>query len=453
MTVRDPEVLFDLRGEPELLAVADALGEVLAAPTSRRRRRWWLAGTGVAAATAAAAAVAGLLLTTTSVEPSLVDRALAAVGNEPVLHAVIRQSQEPPMTLVEISTGRRFVAPRVATTEIWFDEERALEHTITRVTGEPTQDVLLTPDGVTSESGPVWTCARIAAHPVEATRAGVNCNLSGDNGTTPRHLPEPPPTVDPALLGFVDGYRQALASGTARKIGEGIVHGQHVYWLELRLPDPDTNPRDPPADLREHVAVAADTFRPLVIRPITNGVAGSEYDVLEIGTISRADGDFSKPKLIPPQDRPSSSNVRITGELGLSRASAALGTRALSAGPEVDGLKLAAVQRQEVTTGYGRDSGVPRRVTPVVALVYGRVERNQPTTGSLVIRESTVRVAAWWLDTEPVPTGFLRISRMGWGELRVGDVYVQIMRFPFSSVADGTALAAARQLAPVPDGG
>lgn len=82
----------------------------------------------------------------------------------------------------------------------------------------------------------MWTCARIAAHPVEATRAGVSCKFSGDNGTTPRHIPETPPSVDPALLGFVDGYRQALASGSARRIGEGTVDGQHVIWLEFRLP-------------------------------------------------------------------------------------------------------------------------------------------------------------------------------------------------------------------------
>jgi hypothetical protein len=212
-------------------------------------------------------AAAALLFTATSVRPSLVDRALAAVGNEPVLHVVTRRTEPSGTTLVELSTGRKTVGPRVMETEIWFDEERALEHTITRVTGEQTQDVLSTQQSVSSESGPVWTCARIAAHPVEATRAGVSCNFSGDNGTKPRHVPEPPPIVDPALTGFVDGYRQALATGAARRIGEGTVHGRHVYWLELRLPDPDTTPGDPSVDLSKRVAVDSDTYRPLVIIP------------------------------------------------------------------------------------------------------------------------------------------------------------------------------------------
>jgi hypothetical protein len=397
--------------------------------------------------------VAGLLLTTTAAQPSLVDRALAAVGDEPVLHAVVRQRQQPDTTLVELSTGRRTAVPRVKETEIWFDEERAREHTITRVTGEQTRDELATPQGVTSESGPVWTCARIAAHPVEATRAGVSCKFSGDNGTTPRHIPETPPSVDPALLGFVDGYRQALASGSARRIGEGTVEGQRVIWLEFRLPDRYQAQGEPPADLRERVAVASDTYRPLLMRPITNGEAGPDYKVLEIGTVARADADFSEPKVIPPEERPTGANARSTGELDFAGASRVLGTRALWAGPEIEGLKLAGIQRLENTTSYGRDSGVPSRVTPVVTLIYGDVERGHPTSGSVEITESTVPVAVRWLGTKPpLPSGFLRINRMGWGELRIDDVYVQIMRFPFSTVDDDTLVAAARQLEPVPGG-
>jgi hypothetical protein len=88
----------------------------------------------------------------------------------------------------------------------------------------------------------------------------------------------------------------------------------------------------------------------------------------------------------------------------------------------------------------------------VVTLIYGGVKRTHPTTGSIEITESTVPVAVRWLDPKPVPAGFLRINRMGWGELRIGDVYVQIKRSPFSPVDDDTLLATARQLVPVPGG-
>jgi hypothetical protein len=448
MTVRDPEVLFELRREPELLAIADALGEALPAGAgSRRTRRWWLVGGAVAAMTAVAAAL--LLFAATNVQPSLVDRALAAVGEGPVLHAVIRQTGPAPTTLVELSTGRHITGRRVVTTEIWFDEERALEHTVIRTTGEQTRDELSTPEGIFSESGPVWTCSRIAAHPVEATRAGVSCNFSGENGTTPRHVPEPPPTVDPALAGFVDGYRQALASGAARRVGEGTVHGRSVYWLELRLPDPDTNPRDPRVDFRERVAVDSDTYRPLVIIPLTDGALGLAYDVLEIGTVARAEADFSKPKLVPSRG-PISIRFRVIDTIDLATASKVLGPRALWAGPEIGGQKLVAVQRQEVTTGYGPSSGVPPRVTPVVTLIYGGVERKHATRGSVEITESPVPFAVWWPDTKPMPAGYLRIARMGWGELRVGDLYVRVTRVP--SGVDRTVIDATRRLVPLPGG-
>jgi len=451
MTVRDPELLFELRREPELLAIADALGEVLSAggrPRSARRR--WLAG-GAAAAAVGAVAAAVLLFAATGVRPSLADRALAAVGDGPVLHVVTRRTVPSTATLLRLSTGRRVTPPpRVLTTEIWLDQERALEHTITRETGEPTQDTLMTPRGVTSESGPVWTCARIAAHPVEATRAHVSCDVGGENGTKPRHVPEPPPPIDPALAGFVDGYRQALASGAARKIGEGTLHGRHVFWLEFRLPDPDTNPRDPRIDFRERVAVDSETYRPLVIIPVTDGVAARPgYDVLEIGTVARGDADLSRPKLLHSR-APSSISSRVTDTIDLAQASKVLGSRALWPGPAIGGLRLVAVQRQEVTTGYGRDSGIALQVTPVITLIYGGVERRHATPGSVEITESTVPFAVWWPDTKPVPDGYLRLARMGWGELRAGGLYVRVTRVPTG--VDPTIVAAARRLAPVPGG-
>jgi hypothetical protein len=446
MTISDPEVLFELRREPELLAIADALAEALARP--RARRRGWLVA---AAAVAAALLAGGLLLRASDVQPSLADRALAAVGDEPVLHAVIRQQLNSRTALVELSSGRRIVPQRTARTEIWFDDERGLKHVITNITGEPTHDELSTPQGIISESGPVWTCARIAAHPVEATRARVSCNLSGENGTTPRHVPEDPPTIDPALAGFLDGYRAALASGAARQVGEGTLGGEHVYWLELRIPDRYHAKSDPPRDWRERVAVASDTYRPLLVRPIANGETGADYEVVEIGTLPRAEADFSKPELVKVNpEQPTSTDFRVTGELELAQASQELGTQAVWAGPELDGLRLAAVQRQEITAGWGPDSGVPPRVTPVIALIYGDVIRRHPTAGSITIIESTEPFSVWALPTMPPPPGYVSISERGWGTLRVGDVYVQVISDPLGGGVSDQVVDFARNLAPVP---
>src|SRR5437667_75871 len=77
--------------------------------------------------------------------------------------------------------------PRVLVrTEVWFDAGKKLRHTVTTKDGRVVEDVLETPEEVLSGEGPVWTCARIARHPVEATRDRVSCNFNGDNGTTPR---------------------------------------------------------------------------------------------------------------------------------------------------------------------------------------------------------------------------------------------------------------------------
>src|SRR5205823_957224 len=114
--------------------------------------------------------------------------------------------------------------PRVLVrTEVWFDAAKKLRHTVTTKDGRVVEDVLETPEEVLSEEGPVWTCARIARHPVEATRDRVSCNFNGDNGTTPRDVPETPPVLEPALATFLSGYRQALESGHAHIVGEGTI--------------------------------------------------------------------------------------------------------------------------------------------------------------------------------------------------------------------------------------
>jgi hypothetical protein len=453
MTISNHEVLLELRDEPELLAIADALAETLGATAGRprARRRVWLSAALAAAVTVTALLGAALLLRAGDVQPSLTDRALAAVGDQPVLHAIIRQRLDSRTTLVELSSGRRVAVRRTARTEIWFDDERGLKRVITSTTGEQTQDELSTPQGITSESGPVWTCARIAAHPVEATRARVSCNLSGDNGTTPRQVPEDPPSVDPALAGFLDGYRAALASGTARQVAEGTVDGQHVYWLELRIPDRYRAPGEPPRDLRERVAVASDTYRPLLVRPIANGEAGADYQVLEIGTLPRAEADFSKPKLVKPE-QPTSTDFRVTGELELAEAWHELGTQPVWAGPELDGLKLAAVQRQAITAGWRPATGVPPRVTPVLALIYGEVVRGHPTAGSITVIESTEPLSLWALPVMPPPAGYMSISEQGWGALRVGDVYVQVISDPLGGGVNDDLVDLARNLVPLPEG-
>lgn len=174
MTVRDREVLEVLRDEPELLAIADAVG----ATGPRRRRR-------LAPALAAAAAVAALVLLLVSPwsesgGPSLAGRALAAIGHRPILHSVVRYQL--PGQRVELSTGRS--EPIVRTAEMWADEQKGLLLVESRADG-----------GALSRR-------------------------------TARLAPDPGSPFGLAAL-----YRQGLEDGKLRKTAEGVVHGRNVIWV------------------------------------------------------------------------------------------------------------------------------------------------------------------------------------------------------------------------------
>jgi len=435
MTTRDLELLDLLRDEPELLAVADAVA------TTQRRRRMLRPLLAIPVLAAALIAVA-LFAPRQGSGPGLTARALAAVGDKPVLHAVVREERPVGWYLVDLSTGAR-TAPRLTVeTEMWYDRSRGLEHKVTRTNGRLTDDVLQTPDGVTSREGTVITCAWIARHPVEATRKRVSCRLDGENGTVPRNVPEPAPIVDPALAGFVSGYRDALAAGAVRKAGEGEIRGRPVYWLELTL----EQPRPPGADrdlepIRERVAVDRETYRPLLVR----AEHGVSYEVATIETVPAEDADFSKPVPLPAEERISSGSVVASEEVGLDEARSVLGREAFWAGRQIEGLELVHVEHQILKTGYARSTGLPPRQTDGLELEY------KSGTAFLVIHEAMAPSFAYRWPTRdtlwPVPpVGAVLIQPFGWGFLHREGLYVSIM----SSLGEDAVLATARALEPIP---
>jgi hypothetical protein len=166
----DPEVLAVLEDEPELLALADAI----AATQSRTSRRRPVV-MALAAAFAAVAAVLALLLGR-SHSPSLVEEALAAVGDRPVIHAVI-QRPAPDNVVVDLRTGR--VAPVVVELESWYDERSGQFRVITRHQSRAVADVR------------------------------VRKSLPSD--------------VDRTAAVFLSSYRRALESGRARARGTRLV--------------------------------------------------------------------------------------------------------------------------------------------------------------------------------------------------------------------------------------
>jgi len=277
------------------------------------------------------------------------DRALAALGSEPVLHVVAHTQSPSGGRLVDLSTGVTTPITQKMEMEIWYDQQQGLKHTISRSDGKIIDDTLETPEGSYTPGGIVYDCAWIAAHPVEATKARVSCNANGKNGTTPRVIPRPKPSIDPSLQGFLDGYQRALATGKARKTGTGEIDGRPVVWLAFDLPDRRS----------EEVAVDAETMRPLLVREMPGGYS---YRIEQIGTESSKDSDFSKPRLAEVGAQPTAGGVISSESLALRPSSIRTALPgAVWAGSALGGLPLTSAQRDELRTSFADHARPPER--------------------------------------------------------------------------------------------
>jgi hypothetical protein len=442
----DHEVIELLARDPELLALADAVAAARREPVERRRR---LPRRAIAGAIAAAALVALALVSPWDQgSATIVERARAAIGQAAVLHAVTRETLEQGEMLVDLHTGERTPVRYVKEQEIWFDRDGKRAHTITRTNGTVTDDVLETAEGGTSMDGPVITCAWIARHPAEATKERVSCRFDGDNSkATTLEFPQRPPSVDPALGGFLTQYGDALANGRATRAGEGEIEGRPVYWLSVAIEvsgDP-TAPPSPQVDQRELVAVDQETYKPVLVRMVVNGATAQSYRVLEIETVGREDADFTRPEPRPRRDR-----ISIGETVGKTAITAAAAQRILARPPlwlgrDFEGLKLVAIERQEVRTGYARSTGLPSQVRTALRLTYA------DTSGvrRLWLEQSTQPEFAFgWFHgssraVEP-PEGKVLLAGLGGYVIRDG-VYVAI-----NGPNDrDLVVAAARALAPM----
>ena len=203
------------------------------------------------------------------------------------------------MRAVELATGAS--RPVVQEQEVWYDAERGLKKTVVRVDATTLDVMLETPKGGVTAHGIVYDCAWIAAHPVEATKAHVSCDASGDNGTTPRVIPRPKPSLDPGLAGFVDGYRRALAAGQAREAGSGDLDGKQVDWLVFRT-----------SDGSERVALDADSHKPVLLADEDHG--------LRLRITNDRDDPLRGDRLRPAEAGRGAPRAVVRTEQGLGRA-------------------------------------------------------------------------------------------------------------------------------------
>jgi hypothetical protein len=367
----DPELRELLLEQPELVAIADALAQAeVEAATSRSRRRVPRNSRILAVAAALAAVVAvALLAPWTRSGGSLSDLALAAIGSQPVLHVIAESEGPTGGQLIDIKTGRVQQISQQQQEEIWYDAAKGLKRDTVRVGSTIVGDTLETPQGGYTPGGVVYDCAWIAAHPIQATKARVSCNLSGENGTTPHVVPRPKPTLDPGLAGFVDGYRQALAAGEAREAGSGRLDGRPVDWLAFET-----------SDGSERVALDHTTHKPVLLE----NNSGWRLRITSIETIPFAAADFRRPTADELPVQPSFGKVADAQSLQLERGTIAASVPgAVWAGPSVNGLALAKAERQSLRTTFANHARPPQTGAGL-ELVYGtlnasgRLDTSQP---------------------------------------------------------------------------
>lgn len=374
----------------------DVLGRAGPSRTSRRGR---LAAAG--AAVAALAAIA-LLAPFDSRQVDVLDRALAAVGDGPVLHVVLESGWS--QTLVDLESGERTVIH--SELEFWYDPDRGLR-SIVRFDG---------------------------ALQVDAVRPPA------------RLLPDERNT-----FWFLADYRRVLESGTARIIGDDVMYGIPVHWIRVdRQRNFDVTAK------RHHiwahdVAVSRATFEPVATRESIDGVvtSGSEDRILAMEALPEDAIDF------PKRLRPGlGERVSFGMEAGLTMRTAAsmLGRAPLWLGEDFRGLPLGPISR--VHFGRHPAGAAEPMVTNSVHLYYGPVDAEgqprYPENAQYVTVDEVHGNQQLWRSSIPrnyvLPPGKALLSERS-VSLRKDGFTVSI-----HASSDALALAAARALEPAPPG-
>jgi hypothetical protein len=284
------------------------------------------------------AALAALFITTPwkgSERVGILDRALGAVGDQPITHAVLRGDWGG--TLVDLKTGKR--TPLYGEDEIWYDASRNLAHQVSRFGGTVESEEINSPD---RSATPFTVLAR--------------------------------------------DYRKALEEGTARVVGRDTFDGRPVYWITIRrlmLPDVADN-RD--HEFAEEVAISTETFKPVAIRALRDRRAFSTQRVLELESVSTEEADFSAD---PAASLDGRAMMAVSDPIPLEQAAAVLGRTPLWLGSSYAGMPLGQAQKTFSRTG---SAPVERLVTGARAERLRGCLRDRPvnpcprTTGAIVQR-------------------------------------------------------------------
>jgi hypothetical protein len=400
VTVRDVETLEVLRDQPELLAIADAL-----ASTQRRSRR--LPRRLLLAAAAALAAVGVALFAPWQGENSggfVTERALATLpARGPVMHVILEQRVG---TRVQLETGR--VSPVSFRTESWYDQERSL----LRLRGY--RDGRLLADSTFRDTGESLDAAMV--------------------------------------LGFAraaEVFRQALADGRARIVGEARIRGRDVYLL-------DAEPEPGGFQGSTRIAIDKHTYELVQLRAGESFGGRPEYElnVLAFEYLPRRDGLFGRPR--PGSPDTGSSAASTPTDLASARTALA-GKVALWAGPELGGKAIGAAELQDVDVDSPLGRGIRGQA---LELTYGAGAFGPPRRDSIVLTQMRADDPArsYLEEASTTPPGFADLSSgmTGSGQNQFRSWTASLRHDGFLVRIEGAdrelVLQAARELRPIPAG-
>jgi hypothetical protein len=337
----------------------------------------------------AAAAVFGLALFQpwTGESPTVLERALAAVDEGPVLHVVLRDEAEG--AVIDLETGDR--SPLYREREVWFDEARGLRE-VTRFGGVVQRDVFYAPDRLSSDLLKTYS-------------------------------------------GLASGYREALKNGDARVLGQGDIDGVPVHWIQTEryvLFDPDGTRHV----WQRVVAVSQETFEPVYVDEKADGEFGPQTGarIRSVEWLPAEKGDFR----VHGANRPFGGFVIRNGRKAPDELTALLGRTPLWLGETFQGIPL------EASGSAGRSAA------PEVSMFYGSRfshgrERGAPDLRRFVVLKQTPDLAVFpeYVAEFFRPGLVVVLERQGF--VQKNGLYVVI-----AARTEELILAAARGLKPMP---
>jgi hypothetical protein len=290
---------------------------------ARPRRRPLVLQLAAATVVAAAAALFVVAPWKGAERVGILDRALAAVGDGPVLHLVMRPAES--TTLVDLETGAR--TPLRSETELWIDPNRGI------------------------------------------------VSVSRLEGSDNERLVVPPEQIETPFFIAASDYHDALESGQAKVVGSGTVDGEAVYWIEVL----------PSGDQAIEVGVSQVTYKPVFIRETSDGnpVGHSGMRILEAEQVPADAADFTP---TPQEGLPAFESALSPEPISLREASDVLGGRAFWLGTEFSGLPLATIRKLTLGTDevpgihlvYGDSVGPEGQPRSLPAVTIDEAGRSHP---------------------------------------------------------------------------